>query len=184
MDNFAIRGNTIRLTASANAMQAGSARQVMTGTGFTNATAHTIFNFGPAIAFIGYGPDADTAVANAKPPTPGDSVGTFCIVMGPGARSIEASPKSYFAAMTENGVADILITPGAGAIEGFGDGLASQAQSNAAMLAMLRYLDGSQRELLEQALTELRTLTYFVKEGLNVADDPEAIRSDNAATIN
>ena len=84
--------------------------------------------------------------------------------------------------MTESGTADIMITPGRGLVDGFGAGnVGVDAASNASLLALFAYSSGAQQELFEGVLIELRTITEFLKAGLNVADDPAAIRSDNAA---
>ena len=85
---FNIRGNTKRLTATAGAMI--SAVKMSRATEFPPAGDFIINNFGPSVAFLGWGPDSDTAIANAKVPATGETTGTFCYVVHPGARSIEA----------------------------------------------------------------------------------------------
>lgn len=180
---FNIRGNTKRLTATTGAMI--SAVKMSRVSEFPPAGDFIVNNFGPSVAFLGWGPDSDTAIANAKVPASGEATGTFCYVVHPGARSIEAKDGAYFAAMTESGTADIMITPGRGLVDGFGAGnVASDATTSAGMLALLAYSTGVQQELLEGVLIELRTLTHFLKEGLNVAEDPDSARSDAASRIN
>ena len=159
--------------------------QMSRATAFPPASDYIITNFGPSVAFVGWGPDSDTAIANARAPIAGDTTGKFCFVVHPGARGIEAKDGAWFAAITESGSADVLITPGSGLVDGFGAGnAATDPAASSAMLALSAYSVGRQAEMIEKLLIELRTLTEFVKQGLNVGDDPEAIRSDQAATIN
>lgn len=178
---FHLRGNTRRIRATTGWT---NGVQVSRATAFPPASDFIITNFGPSVAFVGWGPDQDTAIANARAPAQGDPDGKFCFVVPPGARSVEAKEGAWFAAVTEAGSADILITPGSGLVDGFGAGNAAMdASSNAALLAMAA-LAYRQQETAEALLIELRTITEFLKQGLNVGDDPEAIRSDQAASIN
>lgn len=158
------------------------AKQVSRATGFPFANNYIITNLGPAVAFVGHGPDSGTAIANASVPT--EATSQFCFVVPPGQRSVEAKENAFFAAVTASGTADILITPGHGLVDGFGEGLANlDTQGSAASVAMLDYLIGSQQDLMRGLLIELRTITEFVKQGLNVAEDPDAVRSDQVANI-
>ena len=176
-----IRGNTRRISAGTAPMVA--AVQMARATGFPPASDYSIINLGPNVAFVGWGPDSDTAMANARVPIAGDATGTFCFVVHPGGRSIEAKDGAWFAAITESGTADILITPGSGLVDGFGIGDAATTAAGAATLS-LAALALRQQELTEALLIELRTITEFIKQGLNVGDDPDEIRSDQAASIN
>ena len=49
---------------------------------------------------------------------------------------------------------------------------------------LLAQVLGAHKELLQAILIELRTQTEFLKQGLNVSDDADAVRSDNATLIN
>ena len=181
---FAQRGNTKRIRASVGNTPFSSV-QMARATAFPPASDYIITNFGPSVAYIGWGPGQDTAVANAAAPITGDSTGAFCFAVYPGKRSIEAKDGAWFAATTESGTADILITPGSGLVDGFGVGnAASGAGASEDALTVLALVALRQRELMEGVLVELRTLTEFIKQGLNVGDDPDAIRSDQAASIN
>lgn len=175
---FHLRGNTRRFTAQAG-LSAGAV-QVSNATGFPPASDYTITNLGPEVAFVGWGPDVDTAIANAKEPKTGDS--QFCVVVCPGQMAIEARSNAYFAASTVSGTAELLISPGHGLVSGFGSGKVSTDSS--ILMAMLDFERGEHRELQNELLIELRTITHFLKEGLNVAEDPDSTRSDEAAQLN
>lgn len=177
---FALRGNTRRLKAQAG-VAAGTV-QMSVVAGMAPASDYTITNFGPAVAFVGWGPDADTAIDNAREPTAAES--RFCVVVYPGQRSIEAKHGAYFAASTASGTADILISPGHGLVDGFGAGNALDQADSVALMALLAHQRGEQKDALDGILVELRVITSFLKEGLNVAEDPDAARSDQAAIIN
>lgn len=178
---FALRGNTRRFTAQSGI--AAGAVQMSVITGMPQASDYTLTNFGPSVAFIGWGPDADTAIDNAREPTTATS--RFCVVLYPGQRSVEAKHGAFFAASTVSGNADILISPGHGLVDGFGAGnVSGDLSDSAALLALLSHERGEQSELLRGTLIELRVITNFLKQGLNVAEDPDAARSDEAPRIN
>lgn len=178
---FQLRGNTRRLTARPGL--SSGAVQMSTIAGMPQASDYTLTNFGPGVAFVGWGPDADTAIDNAREPTA--ATPRFCVVVYPGQRTIEAKHGAFFAASTVSGVAEILVSPGHGLVDGFGAGnVASDQSDSAALLALLLYERGEQNETLKDALIELRVITNFLKQGLNVAEDPDVARSDEAATIN
>lgn len=172
---FHLRGNTRRFAANAGAVQ------MSTVAGFPQASDYTITNFGPSVAFVGWGPDADTAITNALEPTSANP--RFCVVVYPGQRTVEAKHGAYFAASTASGTADILISPGHGLVDGFAGNAALASSDAGALLALLAHERGAQQELLEGLLIELRTITHFLKEGLNVAEDPDLARSDQAAQV-
>ena len=178
---FAQRGNTKRIAASP--MLATSAVRMSVAADMPQADNYILTNFGPSVAFIGYGGSSDDAINNAKVPTSGHAGGEFCFVLPPGQRSIEAKHGVYFAAVTESGNADILITPGKGSIES-DSAVASSQASGGDLGAMVLYQSGAQQELLRAILVELRTQTEFLKEGLNVADDPDVVRGDQTESIN
>ena len=50
--------------------------------------------------------------------------------------------------------------------------------SSGGVKAVLAYMTQVQQGLLEDIKGELKTLTHFVKEGLNVQDEPSDIRLD------
>ena len=178
---FHLRGNTRRLLAQPGL--SSGAVQMSTIAGMPQANDYTLTNLGPSVAFVGWGPDADTAIDNAREPTTATS--RFCVVLYPGQRSIEAKHGAFFAASTVSGNADILISPGHGLVDGFGAGNAVLDQADAvALLALLDYQRGEQKEAFGDILVELRVITSFLKQGLNVAEDPDAARSDEAAIIN
>ena len=177
---FALRGNTRRLKAQAGL--ASGAVQMSTIAEMPPASDYTITNLGPSAAFVGWGPDRDTAIDNAREPTSAEP--RFCVVVFPGQRTVEAKHGAWFAASTASGVADILISPGHGLVDGFGAGNALDQADSVALLALLDHQRGGLRESLDAILIELRVITSFLKEGLNVAEDPNAARSDEAATIN
>lgn len=177
---FHLRGNTRRLVAQPGLP--GLAVQMSVITGMPQASDYTITNFGPSAAFLGWGPDADTAIDNAREPTIGEP--RFCVVIYPGQRTVEAKHGAYFAASTASGTATIMISPGAGLVDGFGAGNALDQTDSASLLALLAHATGRDLELMERFLIELRTITHFLKDGLNAPDDPDAIRSDEAANIN
>ena len=177
---FVQRGNTKRI--SAGPWRPSSAVRMSVATDMPQADNYILTNFGPAVAFVGYGGSSDEAIDNAEIPASGDSSGEFCFVLPPGQRSIEAKHGVYFAARTESGNADILITPGKGSIESDSD--ASSQTSNADLAALLLYESGVQQEMLRAILIELRTQTEFLKQGLNVAEDPDSVRGDETEAIN
>ena len=177
---FVQRGNTKRITAIAE--RPSSSVRMSVATDMPHADNYILTNFGPSVAFVGYGSSSDEAINNAEIPASGDSAGEFCFILPPGQRSIEAKHGVYFAARTESGNADILITPGKGSIEG-GSEVTGEV-SNTDLAALLLYESGAQQELLQRILIELRTQTEFLKQGLNVADDPDSIRSDQTDSIN
>lgn len=178
---FHLRGNTRRLMAQAGL--SSGAVQMSTIAGMPQASDYTLTNFGPSVAFVGWGPDADTAIDNAREPT--TATPRFCVVLYPGQRSIEARHGAFFAASTASGSADILVSPGHGLVDGFGAGnIAGDLSDSAALLALLSHGRGEQNELLRGTLIELRVITNFLKQGLNVAEDPDAARSDEAPRIN
>lgn len=178
-----LSGNTKRITAKVGSTI--SSVKMTTATGFPPAGDYTISNFGPNVAFVGWGPDSDTAIANADVPATGDTTGKFCFIVYPGQRTIEAKDGAYFAAVTSIGTADILITPGRGLVDGFGDGnVVNDLSNTVATAAMLSVTWGAQMELLQLILIEMRTQTDFLKQGLNVAEDPDVTRSDQAAIVN
>lgn len=178
---FAQRGNTKRIGASPTL--ATSAVRMSVATDMPHADNYIITNFGPSVAFVGYGSSESEAIDNAKVPTEGDATGDFCFIVPLGQRSIEAKHGVYFAAVTESGTADLLITPGKGSIEGDSDSVANQTSTND-LAALVLYESGVQQELLRGILIELRTQTEFLKQGLNVADDPDLIRGDQTESIN
>lgn len=178
---FQLRGNTRRLTARPGL--SSGAVQMSTITGMPQASDYTLTNFGPSVAFVGWGPDGDTAVDNAREPT--GATPRFCVVLYPGQRTIEAKHAAFFAASTASGTAEIFISPGHGLVDGFGAGNITGDQSDSAALLELLYEQrGAHNELLKNTLIELRVITNFLKQGLNVAEDPNAARGDEAASIN
>lgn len=172
---FAQRGNTRRITA--HPWPVSTSIRMSVGADFPQANNYIITNFGPSTAFIGYGNTADDATTNARIPEPGDA-GQFCFIIPPGQRGIEAKHGVYFAAVTATGTADIFITPGHGTVDGFGFNASADQASTADLGSLFLYESGTQQELLRTILVELRTQTEFLKQGLNVADDPESIRGD------
>lgn len=176
---FVQRGNTRRIRAIAE--RPSSSVRMTVVTDMPQADNYILTNFGPAVAFIGYGASSDEAINNAEIPVVGDA-GEFCFILPPGQRSIEAKHGAYFAARTESGNADILITPGKGSVEG-GSEVTGEV-SNTDLADLLLYESGAQQELLQRILIELRTQTEFLKQGLNVADDPDSIRGDQTDSIN
>ena len=181
---FAQRGNTRRLFTALTSPMA-NAMQITVAAGFPPANNYIITNSGPAIAYVGYGPDSATAIANASVPAVGDSTGTFCFVVKPGQRSVEAKPDAWFAAVTETGSANLMITPGHGLVDGFGEGLdTTEVQEGVSLIGLLAYSLGEQQELLKGLLAQLLTITDCLKQGHNVSDDVEVARSENEALIN
>lgn len=178
MGAFAPHGNTKRITARTTAV---SAVKMTTTTDFLKSDSYILSNFGPATAFVGYGSNVNEAIANARVPADGDTTGTFCFIVPPGQRSIDALSKDtvHFAAVTISGTADIFITPGRGEIQG---SLNSQVPV-ADLDSIFAYESGTEQELLRGILIELRTVTHFLKEGLNVAEDPDLIRGDQTNSI-
>ena len=181
---FALRGNTRRLAATPR-IATVAIKVSQTADVFPQARNYILTNFGPSVAFVGFGPDSATAITNAKAPTATDTTGEFCYVLPPGQRGIEAAPGAWFAAVTESGTADILITPGYGMVDGFGDGAASStAASGAALAELVNYAFGPQQEMFNAILIELRTQTEFLRQGLNVTDSPDLVRADQAPLVN
>ena len=164
---FALRGNTVRLSASPGLP--GQAVQMSVIAGTVQASDYTITNLGPAVAFVGWGPDKATALANAREPTTGDP--RFCVVVYPGQLAIEAKHGAWFAASTAAGSADILISPGHGLVHGFA-GPSSQATSQ------VEALQQQQLDALELILTELQVLTLLTKEGFILPGELDDLRSD------
>lgn len=178
MNAFAPHGNTKRITARTVAT---SAVKMTTAVGFLKSDSYIISNFGPAVAFIGYGSSQSEALTNARIPADGDNTGTFCFIVPPGQRTVDALSKdtAYFAAVTVSGTADVFITPGRGEVNGSLDSQASTADLG----SILNYESGTEQELLRGILIELRTHTEFLKEGLSVAEDPDLIRGDQTNSI-
>lgn len=174
---FAQRGNTKRIAVSTATMS--RAVKMSEATNFPQANNYIITNFGPNWAYVGYGPDSDTAIDNAVVPTAGDTTGKFCFVVPPGQRSIEAKSGVYFAAITEKGTADLLLTPGHGSVDGFGTGDAdTQSAANATLSSLLTHFLVAQKEVLDEILTELHVHTLFLQQGFVVKENPENIRGD------
>lgn len=181
---FAQRGNTKRILAR-TVWSSGSSVQMSAAIGYPPTDNYIITNLGTNVAFLGYGSTENEAIANARIPAAGNTTGIFCFVVYPGQRSIEAKDGAYFAAVTASGTTDLLITPGHGPVDGFGNSDASANQTSAGSLAALfAYEYGEQQELLKNILIELRTHTAFLKEGLNVAEDPDLVRGDQTKSIN
>ena len=174
---FAQRGNTRRFTAGP--WPAPSSIRMSVATGMPQADNYIITNFGPSVAFVGYGSNSAEAIANADVPVDGDTTGEFCFIVPPGQISIEAKHGVYFAAVTVSGTADIFITPGIGEVT---SGVPDQT-SNEEFGTLFLYAQ-AQQELMQKILIELRTQTEFLKQGLNVADDPDSIRGDQTDSIN
>lgn len=164
---FALRGNTVRLTASPGLP--GRAVQMSVISGNPQASDYTITNLGPNVAFVGWGPDKDTAVANAQEPTTGDP--RFCVIVYPGQLAIEARHGAWFAASTLSGIAEIMVSPGHGLVHGFSS---PSAQANNTVEA----LQQQQLDALELILTELQVLTLLTKEGFILPGELDDLRSD------
>ena len=170
---FAPHGNTKRLAVRSSAYT--TVRMTVTSN-FLKADSYLITNLGPSIIALGYGSSAAEAMSNASFPSAGDTTGVFCFIVPPGQRTIDALSKNivYFAAVTASGTADVLITPGRGEIAASLDDQSEVLNIAAILLNAVV----SQRDLLEAIFIELKTHTYFLKEGLTVDDDPDLVRSD------
>ena len=164
---FTLRGNTVRLTASPGLP--GRAVQMSVITGMPQASDYTITNLGPVLAFVGWGPDRDTAVTNAQEPTTGDP--RFCVLVYPGQLAIEARHGAWFAASTIAGTSELLISPGHGLVHGFSS---PNSQAN----AQIETLQQQQLDALELILTELQVLTLLTKEGFILPGELDDLRSD------
>ena len=181
---FAQRGNTRRVTVTQQSMTAAMKVTYLSGS-FGPANNYILTNYGPNTVYVGYGPDSNTAIANAAVPVDGDSTGKFCFVVRPGQRTVEAKADAYFAAITETGTAKLEITPGHGLVDGFGEGLdASERDEDKQLVMLLAYQVGAQQELLRGILIELRVLTNLLGQGLNVSDNPDSLRADEEPLIN
>ena len=177
MGAFVQRGNTKRITARS---VAGSAIQMSAASGFPPTDNYIITNFGPETVFVGTGSTSSEARNNAQVSASGDETGKFCFIVPPGQRGFEAKDGVYIAAVTVSGIADVFITPGKGEIEG---GSLGGTTSTADSSSLLSYESGTEQDLLRAILIELRTVTCFLKEGLNVAEDPDLIRGDQTNSI-
>ena len=178
---FALRGNTRRITATPR-IATTAIRVLATSPLFPSAPHYILTNLGPSMVFVGYGPDRATAIDNAAVPVATDTAGTFCVIVPPGQRGIEAPAGSWFAAVTESGTADLLITPGYGKIDGFGDGsAAATAAINRAFGQLVDYAFGQQQELLTAILTEARVQTEMLRDAHGIADSVESLRNDQAS---
>ena len=177
---FHLRGNTKVLKAGAG--RPGETIQMSVIAGMPPASDYTITNLGPGIAYVGWGPDADTAIENAREPTTAEP--RFCVVVYPGQRTIEAKHNVYFAASTASGTTTLLISPGQGLVDGFGAGNVLEQTDSLALLGLLAHIRGSEQETLDRILVELRVITNFIKQGLNVAEEPDIARGDETANIN
>lgn len=171
---FRQRGNTVRFKAFEGTTAPRAIQAPSTGSPQPPGYDFTFTNLGPALAFVGVGATEALAIANAQMPVEGTS-GEFCLVLAPGQRSFEADPNSYFAAVTLDGTADILITPGKGPADGFTGSLRSNVVNDAAVI--MSKLDGL-GEQLRGLLAELMTQTYYLREGFIVMDEPDLIRRD------
>lgn len=167
MSIFALRGNTIRLSASPG--KPGRAVQMSVIAGNPQASDYTITNLGPNVAYVGWGPDKDTALENAQEPTTGSP--RFCVVCYPGQMAIEARHGAWFAASTISGTAEIMISPGHGMVHGFSS---PNNQANASVEA----LQQQQLDALELILIELQVLTLLTKEGFIIPGELSDLRSD------
>lgn len=175
---FAPHGNTKRITARTSVT---SSVQMTVNSDFLKSDSYVITNLGPAIVAMGFGSSSAEARANARFPETDNTTGTFCFIVPPGQRTIDALSKDtvYFAASTASGTADVLITPGTGMVYGSLDNQSSPMD----IASLVSYESGIQQELLQAILIELRTHTEFLREGLNVAEDPDLIRGDQTSSI-
>lgn len=177
---FAQRGNTRRFIAKTG--RAPSAIQMTVATDMPQADNYIITNFGPNTAFVGYGSSSAEAIDNAQIPEDRPGGSTFCFIVPPGQRSIEAKHGVFIAAVTASGTADLFVTPGKGSIESDTE-VAIEQTSNTDLANLVLYAVRSV-EVMEAILIELRTQTEFLKEGLSVAEDPDLIRGDQTNSIN
>ena len=174
---FRPRGPTVRLLAGPHSglLPASAAARASRSSAQPYARDFLITNLGPVPVFLAWGADAATAVANATIPERGAS--QSCRVVLPGQCGIEADPDSYFAAVTEAGEADVFVLPGIGEVNEIGYD-AVQTQAMAASLGLMALIMRANRETLTNLLVEARTQTAFLKSGLGVADEPDAVRAD------
>ena len=104
---FTPQGKTISVTAASTAPTPTQAPSTTIG-----ATQYRVINSGTVVAYLGIGPDAATATANAVKPT---SSSTWAIPLLPSTDEIITfNANAYFTAATDSGTAVLFITPGDG----------------------------------------------------------------------
>ena len=108
---FTPEGNTVLITA---AVTAPTPEQIVSTT--LGGNQYRVINNGAVTAFLGFGPNANTATANAVAPTAGAGNSTFSIPLLAGTDEILSFlPNMYATAVTlSNSTATIYITPGDG----------------------------------------------------------------------